>query len=200
MASSPKSVTSTTKTVNNKTGVTKSVSVVRSGGSTTTTRTTTIGTPKKVSSSSSTSTPSKAAGTILADRWITGPNDTGWTMCVPVAIANHLLAVTGVEASDGAIERLYRRAGAIGDSGAPLVSFLSAARSTGLAGCRLAHYEPATVSDAGLLLLAIPGLPDLHTAAVADGSAIMWGAEVPLAELNATVLDAWSLTWHGEDT
>ena len=199
MASAP-SKTTTVKTVNNRTGVTKTTKTVVSGGSTSVTKTTTIGSPKTTTSSKSASTPSKAAGAVLGERWITGPNDDGWTMCAPVAIANALLAATGIEAANGDIERLYRRAGAIGDSGAPLASFLAAARSTGLAGCRLADYQPSIVSYADLLLLAVPGLDDLHTAAVADGSAIMWGAAVPLGQLDATVLDAWSLTWHGQET
>ena len=204
MASSPKSVTTTTKTVNNRTGVTKSVSTVRSGGSTTTTRTTTIGTPKKVASSGkkTTSTPSKAAGTVLADRWITGPNTDGWVMCGAVAVANHLLAVTGVQASNAAIERLYRAAGGLGDSGAPMEFLFAAAASTGLAGCRLASWSPAMrPSDASVALMLLPDIPDAHAAAITrDGCAVMWGGEVPLASLDALVLDAWTLTWHGEDT
>jgi hypothetical protein len=202
MASSPKSVTTTTKTVNNRTGVTKSVSVVKSGGSTTTTRTTTIGTPKKTSSAKSTSTPAKAAGTVLAERWIAGPNDGGWTMCGAVAVANHLLAVTGIQASNAAVERLYRDAGGLGDSGAPMEFLFAAAASTGLQGCRLASWSPAiTAPAAGIALMLLPGIPDAHAAAITPGGlAVMWGDEVPLASLDALVLDAWSLTWHGQET
>lgn len=205
MASVP-THTTTIKTVNNRTGVTTSSTTKVSGGSTTVTRTTTIGKPKSVSSAHKTGTttkaPAKAAGAVLQDtRWITGPNDTGWTMCGPVAVANHLLAVTGVEASNRDIERLYKAAGAIGDSGAPLEFFLAAATSTGLAGCRLAAYTPAgRVTDAGVLLLAVNGVTDLHAAAVTPtGDAVLWGTAVPLAVLDARVEDAWSLTWHGGD-
>ena len=199
MASTP-SKTVTTKTINHKTGVTKSSTTHTSGGSSTVTNTTTIGKAAKVSSSKKTaSAPAKAAGELLAARWITGPNDGGWTMCGPVAIANHLLAVTGVEASNGDIERLYRAAGGIGDSGAPLEFFLAAAAGTGLAGCRLACYGRVLVPDAGVLLLAIGGVDDLHAAArTRDGRVVLWGDDVELETLDALVLDAWSLTWHGE--
>jgi hypothetical protein len=33
---------------------------------------------------------------------------------------------------------------------------------------------------------------------VVNGSAVMWGDETPLADLDADLLDAWSLHWHGE--
>jgi len=198
MASAP-SRTTTVKTVNNKTGITTSTSTVRSGNSVSVTKTTTIGAPKTVSpASSSVSSPSKASGTALAERWITGPNDSGWTMCGPVAVANHLLDATGVEASNADIERLYRAAGAIGDSGAPVEFFLAAACTTGLAGCRLASYRRTLAEDEpGVLLLAIGGLPDLHAAArTRDGEVVLWGAGVRLAEWDAFIIGAWSLTWQ----
>ena len=203
MASAPHKTT-ITRTVNNRTGVTRSTTVTRSGGSTTVTRTTTIGKPKKAGASGkkSASSPAKAAGLVLADtQWITGPNDTGWTMCGPVAVANHLLAVTGTEAPNAAIERLYRAAGGIGDSGVPVDFVLAAAASTGLAGCRLASYEETErIADAGVLLLAVNGVTDLHAAAVTPaGHAVLWGAEFSLADLDARIVAAWSLNWHGLD-
>lgn len=197
MASAP-SKTTTVKTVNNKTGVTKSTSTTTSGGSTTVTKTTTIGAPKTTSSSSSVSTPSKAAAAVLGERWIAGPNDAGWVMCGPVAVANDLLATLGVEASNAAIERLYRDAGGIGDSGVPVPSVLAAATCTGLAGYRLADWRVAHPSDADVLLLTIPGADGLHAAAVRDGQLITWGDEIPLVSLGVTIHNAWSLTWHGE--
>ena len=197
MASAP-SKTTTTKTVNNKTGITTSSSTRVSGGSTTVTKTTTIGKAPSTTPSSSVATPASAPGTALASKWIVGPNDDGWTMCAPVAIANHLLAVTGIEASNAEIERLYRAAGGSRSQAAPLASYLASAAETGLAGCRLAGYERAIVDGADLLLLAIAGVPELHVAAVVNGSAVMWGDETPLADLDADLLDAWSLHWHGE--
>src|SRR5450755_4375650 len=142
MASAP-TKTTVVKTVNNITGVTTAKRTVVSGGSSSTTTTKTIGTkvsaPKKAAAKAkATKAPAKAAGTVLeaGTPWIIGPNESGWTMCGPVAVANHLLAVTGVEASNGDIERLYRTAGGIGDTGAPLEFCLAAAHVSGLAGCR----------------------------------------------------------------
>jgi hypothetical protein len=194
---SAKSTTTTTKTVNNNTGVTKSVSVTRTGNQTTVTRTTTIGKPKTTTSSSSVSSPATAPGLVLGEKWITGPNDTR-DLCAPVALANALLAATGTEASSGAIERLYAASGAWGDSGVPVPALLAEAAATGLAGCRLASWAPVPAQDADLALMDL-GEAGVHAAAVTGGRAVMWGAEVPLGETGAVILGAWSLRWHGED-
>jgi hypothetical protein len=197
MASTP-SKTTTTRTVNNKTGVTTSNSTTTSGSSTTVTKTTTIGKPATTSSSSSVSTPSSLAHAALGSRWLLGPND-AWPMCAPVAVANTLLASLGAVASNAAIERLYRAAGGVGDHSAPLASVLAAARSEGLAGCRLKSYRRAGLDDADILLLAIPGEDSLHSAAFAGMTVITWGDEIPLQDLDARIIDAWSLTWHGQE-
>jgi hypothetical protein len=194
---SAKSTTTTTKTVNNNTGVTKSVSVTKTGNQTTVTRTTTIGKPKTTSSSSSVSSPATAAGLVLGEKWITGPNDTR-DLCAPVALANALLAATGTEAGNGAIERLYAASGAWGDSGVPVPLLLAEAAATGLAGCRLASWRPVLAPLADLAVMDL-GEAGVHAAAVVGGRAVMWGAEVPLGETGAVILGAWSLTWHGED-
>lgn len=200
MTSAAKSVTHTTKTVNNRTGVTKSVSTKTSGGSTTVTRTTTIGKAKSAGSTGkkAVSTPAKAAGAVLEDtRWITGPNDTR-DLCGPVALANALLATTGVEAPNGEIERLYKAAGGIGDTGAPVPYLLAEAAASGLAGCRVASYEVLpSLSGAGLILMELNGGFGVHAAAVTPaGAAVMWSAEIPLDGLDAEVFAAWSLTWQ----
>lgn len=198
MTSAP-SKTLTVKTINNKTGITTSVRTVSSGGSVAVTKTTTIGIAKTVSKP--TSTAATASGTALGEKWVTGPNTDGWTMCGPVAIANHLLAVTGIEATNRDIERLYRRAGAIGDSGAPMELFFDAAISDGLAGCRLKDYRTCPFYEhASVALLHIDGMPGQHAAAIAsDGTFVLWGDEVEPYLLHGHVLDAWSLTWHGEE-
>src|ERR1039457_871631 len=93
------------------------------------------------------------AGPPRDGEWITGANDV-YPLCGPVAIANSLLAATGVVASNGDIERLYRAAGGHGDSGADLPALLAAAAAEGLAGCLLADQ---TVIPAGTSVIA-PGL------------------------------------------
>jgi hypothetical protein len=196
MTSAP-STTTTTKTVNNKTGVTTATSTTTSGSATTVTKTTTIGKAATTSTPSSVSTPSTLPGAVLGAEWIAGPNTDGWVLCAPVAVANALLGATGTEASNAQIERLYAAAGGTGGSGVPLVSALAAARSDGLAGCRLKGWRRAALDDADILLLGFE--EGLHSAAFAGMSAVMWGGEIPLEDLDAAILDAFKLTWHGQE-
>jgi hypothetical protein len=127
-----------------------------------------------------------------------------YPLCGPVAIANDLLAATGVVASNGDIERLYRAAGGHGDSGADMEDLIAAAMAEGLAGYRLAGYQHVYTTDGlwpGLvLLLSLEGVPVWHAAATdAGGRVISWGETTTISELSARVEDAWSLTWHGEE-
>jgi hypothetical protein len=192
------STTTTSKTVNNKTGVTTSASTVTSGKSVTTTKTTTIGkAAATTSASSSVSTPSTLPGAVLGSEWITGPNTDGWTLCAPVAIANALLGATGTVATNAGIEQLHARAGGTGNTGVPLASALAAAQQHGLAGCKLKDFRRAGLDDADILLLQFPG--GVHSAAFAGMTVITWGGELRLEDLDATILDAWSLTWHGTE-
>jgi hypothetical protein len=140
------------------------------------------------------------AGPPRDGEWITGANDV-YPLCGPVAVANSLLAATGVVASNGDIERLYRAAGGHGDSGADMEDLLAAAMAEGLAGYRLAGYRHAGTNlwPGLVLLLSIDGVPVWHAAATAaDGRVISWGETTTISELSASVEDAWSLTWHGE--
>jgi hypothetical protein len=213
MAAAPKRVTKTTVTTPVKGGGTKRVSTTttRQGGNVTTTKTTTVSGPKKATkpkkaapakktASKKASKPAKLARPQLTGEWICGPNEK-YALCGAVAVANTLLAATGVRASSGDIERLYRAAGGRGDSGVPVPELLAAASVTGLAGCRLAVFGLCGADDeaARLLLLTLAGLGDLHAAAVAGGDLITWGEAVPLASLPVTVECAWSMTWHGEE-
>jgi hypothetical protein len=135
---------------------------------------------------------------VWGEKWLTGPNATR-PLCGPVAVANHLLAVTGIEASNAEMERLYRAAGGIGESGVPM-EFVFAAACDGFAGEKLATWDRVShVSDADVLLLHLPALRKIHAAAVLDGNVIAWGEEIPLAHLYATPIAAWSLAWHGQE-
>jgi len=197
MASAP-SKTTTVKTVNNKTGVTTSKSTTVSGGSTTVTKTTTIGTPAKTTTAASVSTPATLPGAVLGSAWIAGPNEGAWTLCAPVAVANALYAATGIQAGNGEIERLYAAAGGHGDSGVLVPAVLAAAGRDGLAGCRLKGWRTAGLDDADLLWLSMPD-HSTHAVAFAGMAAITWGTEIPLAELDATIIGAWHLAWHGQE-
>jgi hypothetical protein len=195
-----KSTTTVTKPIGHGETRTSTTSVTRTGGNVTTSRRITISKPKKASAKKKATTkgkskakaPVKLARPPLGGTWICGPNER-LPLCGPVAVANHLLAATGVEASSGAIERLYRAAGGYGDSGVPLEDVIAAAATTGLAGCRLAVWEPD--DDGDLLELGLDG--DRHAAVDAgDGLVISWGEALAL---DATVISAWSLTWHGQE-
>jgi hypothetical protein len=143
---------------------------------------------------------SKLARSPLAERWISGPGDE-YPVCAAVALANSLLAVTGQAAGNGEIERLYRAAGGHGDSGAPVGAVLGAAIRDGLGAHRLRSYRQTTAvpGRGGVLLLDLPGVPDLHAVAVlGDGLIATWGDAVPLHDLDARICGAWSLAWHGE--
>ena len=48
-----------------------------------------------------------------------------------------------------------------------------------------------------MLLLDLGG-PELHSAAFAGMTVITWGGEIPLEDMDARIVDAWSLTWHGQ--
>jgi hypothetical protein len=193
--------TSTTKTVNNKTGVTTSTSTATSSSGTTTTKTTTIGMAKTASTPTTTSSKaSTMSAELLGSKWIAGPNDGGWNLCTPVAVANALLGATGLEATNAQIERLYARAGGTGSSGVPVMSALSAASRYGLAGCRLKGLRRAALDDADLILAQFPCEDGLHAAAFAGMTVITWGGEIPLEDLDARIVGAWSLTWHGTET
>lgn len=198
MTSAAKSTTTTSKTVNNNTGITTSRSVTKTGGKTTITSTKTIGKakPSVAKPKASVSKPAALPGAALGSKWITGPNESR-QLCVPVAVANALLGATGTEASNAAIERLYAAAGGIGATGVPVPSALAVARSDGLAGCRLKSSRRAALDDADILLLGFGG--GYHAAAFAGMNVIAWGAEIPLEDLDATIIDAWSLTWHGTE-
>lgn len=197
MASKP-GRTTTVRTVNNKTGVTTASTTRVSGGKTTVTRTTTIGAAKKVAhpARKAAAKPATLPGAALGSEWITGPNESR-QLCAPVAVANALLGALGTEATDGQIERLYAAAGGIGDTGVPVPSALAAARSDGLAGCRLKAFRWAALDDADVLLLAFPG--GFHAAAFAGMTVISWGGEIELDALDARIIGAWSLTWHGQE-
>lgn len=190
---------------------TKTTTTTKTKTSTTTTTKTTVNAPASASSPSRASTPKKAttaaktvsapaklAGATLGERWITGPGDER-PLCAPVAVGNSLLAVLGVAATDGALERLYKAAGGHGDSGVALEAVLAAAADLGLSGCRLASYRPADPDDADVLLLSLPWTADMHAAAIAgDGLIATWGESVALDNLSAHIEAAWSLTWHGK--
>jgi hypothetical protein len=124
--------------------------------------------------------------------WALGGNDC-WPSCAAAALANHLLAMTGVAASEEEILALHRAAGG-GDEHAPLLGdLLETAAGTGLAGIAL--------EDSWLLegdqhvpgAIAVVTIPAQHAVLLApDGMMITWGH---LRPRQGQITQAWALAW-----
>jgi hypothetical protein len=122
--------------------------------------------------------------------WLPGC-DEELPVCAVTAVANHLLAATGIIAADDEMLALHELAG--GDSGATIGDILDAAVTCGLAGRRLARFgmadrtSPGTV--AGLRMAA-----GYHAVLVAPaGMMISWGMILPQL---GDPEEAWYLDWE----
>jgi hypothetical protein len=192
VATSPKKASSSSNTV---TTVTKTTTVTK-GKKVTTVKKKTA--PAKASSSSSKST-TKASklARVPAGEWVCGPNEQ-WPLCAPVAVANSLLACTGIRASHGELERLYKAAGGHRGTGAPLAALLAAVAARGLGGCGLTWeplYGDYTAMPGAVVLLDLDA--GLHSAAISsDGLAVLWGEPSDVTTLTGTADQAFSLTWR----
>jgi hypothetical protein len=123
--------------------------------------------------------------------WTLGGNGC-WPSCAAAALANHLLATTGIAASEQEILALHLAAGggsvSIGEQ-------LEAARETGLAGVHLTEFGP--LEDSCDLPGAIAGvsLPRSHAVLLApDGMMITWGRQMPLRA--GMIEEAWWARWE----
>jgi len=113
-------------------------------------------------------------------------------VCGPVAIAEHLLAVTGVYATDSQILDLAART-----PGGCLADYLEQAADGGLAGVRLARFWRCDDE------LAVPGLVygvqfrrGYHTVLMLpDGMMLSWGMLLPVT---GRPLEAWCLKWDSD--
>ena len=122
--------------------------------------------------------------------WLPGC-DEELPVCAVTAVANHLLAATGIIAADDEMLELHLLAG--GDSGATIDDILDAAVTCGLAGRHLARFgmadrtSPGTV--AGLRMAA-----GYHAVLVAPaGMMISWGMVLPQL---GDPEEAWYLDWE----
>lgn len=109
-------------------------------------------------------------------------------VCGPVAIAEHLLAATGVYATDSEILDLADRT-----PGGCLADYLEQAATGGLAGVRLAYFWRCDDE------LAVPGLVygvqfrrGYHTVLMVPGGMLSWGMLLPVT---GRPLEAWALKW-----
>jgi hypothetical protein len=156
------------------------------------------------------------AGPAAAGEWILGGNDR-YADCAATAVANSLLACTGLRASDEDVLRLHMAAAGDPDAGASIAGILRATADLGLAGtgpasCELLDAGEPLAGD-GLILdldLAETQLledawdwdPDpgwgMHAAVLFGGSLITWGGAVPVTAgfLELQVAAAWRVTWE----
>lgn len=109
-------------------------------------------------------------------------------VCGPVAIAEHLLAATGVYATDGQILDLAMRT-----SGGCLADYLEQAATGGLAGVRLARFWRCDDE------LAVPGLVygmqfrrGYHSVLMRPDGMLSWGMLLPVI---GRPLEAWGIKW-----
>lgn len=105
--------------------------------------------------------------------WVTGDNDRLET-CVPVALANSLLIVTGLRVADWQIRAL---------AGLRAV--------TDVLGALDVPFRPAEGLHDGVIL----GVAGAHAVTVHDGALVSWGAEYPLDALGP-VEEAWEVDWR----
>jgi hypothetical protein len=190
----PKHAGHTTTTVHGNTRTT----VTHAGHTTTTTRTTahgahrtsvtTVKTGGKVTSTTTrkyvvvkarpkpkTKATAKKRGAIAPSAdgfWVTGDNDRLET-CVPVALANSLLIVTGLRVADWQVRAL---------AGLRAISDVLGALDV--------PFRPAEGLHDGVIL----GVAGAHAVTVHDGALVSWGAEYPLDGLGA-VEEAWEVGW-----
>lgn len=140
--------------------------------------------------------PAIAAGMAgMAGWWLTGAND-AFPTCAVAAVANHLLAVTGLAMTDEEAVALHALAG--DDDGAVMAAVLEALRASGLpvaGGCaKLTAFRQA---DEGAIvpgLVAVTVLPQGRHAVLAHpGGMVSWGAVRPW---EGTAAEAWALEWE----
>ena len=119
-----------------------------------------------------------------------------FAVCTIEALAASL-RLQGLPVDDADVLALFRVAGGDDDRGMPVRAALEAAGEHGLAGIRLARFEPADleVESDSTLILGVE-LPGQHTVlATADGW-WSWGWLWDPSEFRDAVIDeAWAVTW-----
>ena len=155
----------------------------------------------------------------IADGWILGGND--WHLgCAAVALANHLLAATGLRVSDRDVLDLYWLTADDPDTGASVLATLETAAEYGLGGMRPVQVQALGSNlELGPGEFKVPCIADLrlqqaqrhqpvwdalpspdwgpHAALLAGDKMITWGREIPVTGdfLAHRVAAAWSVEW-----
>ena len=127
--------------------------------------------------------------------WI-GELNEEYPACVAVAVANSLLAVRGVRATDDQVMRLHHDSGAASDDGVNISDCLASVMQYGLAGFRPAGYWATDGPVQGDVLGASDGEND-HAVTVTEHGLISWGAPLDgeLAETWQFDGEAWHIQW-----
>jgi hypothetical protein len=152
----------------------------------------------------------------LPGGWILGGNDR-YPNCAAAAVANSLLACTGVRPSDADVLRLHLAAAGDLDVSASIAGVLRAAAESGLAAagpasCELLDEDEPPAEDGLILDLDLAEAqmlegawdwepdPDwgMHAAVLAGGSVITWGGVIPVTAefLEFQVAAAWRVVWE----
>ena len=125
-----------------------------------------------------------APGLVPAGEWLSNGGD---ATCAATAVANSLLAATGIRAPQGEILRLHRLAG--GDAGGAVISaVLDAAWDYGLCGVTPARISPGTGGGT-----VITGVGD-HVVCERLGDVITYG--VLLSGAQAGGDESWTIWWE----
>ena len=156
------------------------------------------------------------AGPELAGAWILGGNDR-YADCAAAAVANSLLACTGVITAGRDVLRLHLAAAGDPGEGASIEDILRAAAVTGLAGAGPASWdlldEDEPAAGDGLILDLDLGEAQMsqdawdcdpdpgwgtHAAVLAGDSVVTWGGLIPVTAefLEYQVAAAWRVNWE----
>jgi hypothetical protein len=135
-----------------------------------------------------------AAGLIVPGYWIAGQNNEQ-PSCVATAIANSLLAIKGVRATDDQVLRLHRHAG--GDDGVRISDALASVMQSGLAGYRPSGYWLTGYSGSNGLIVGLSDGVNDHAATLTYQGLISWGAPLDAELAQGWLYDgeSWCIDW-----
>lgn len=121
--------------------------------------------------------------------WLPGCDDE-LPVCGVTAVANHLLAATGIAATDAEMLALHLLAG--GDDGARIETVLDAAVHEGLAGHKLILFGQADRASPGTVCGLAMG-SGYHAVLAHPWGMVSWGMLLPWA---GCLEEAWYLDWE----
>jgi hypothetical protein len=133
--------------------------------------------------------PRKLCSAAIDDEWILGGNDRA-DSCVAAAIANSLLAVTGIRANEDEVLALHETVGPVG-----ILDTLLSLMRCGLAGVQPVGFVAWPYIGQGSILGV--SLPEPHAVTYDNGELITWGGKIPFDP--RMVEEAWLVCWPATD-